>query len=411
MSTSHTVVIGGGVIGASTAYYLARRGQKVTLLEQNELGSGSSFGNAGQITPGHLPLPQPGTMARNLRWLFRRTSPLYVKPRFDLELFDWLLRFTRACNPRHLCKATAMLCRLGEAGDRLFDELAQEMEFGFRNPGRLEVCRTGKSLAAVRKEAILLKSLGFEHRVLSGPEVADFEPALTAEVAGAVYFPRSGCCDPHALVLQLARAAERMGACVREQTEANDVRLSGERVTRVVTNRGEIPTDSAVLTCGAWHGRWTRRLGLRMHLQPGKGYHLDVDRPAECPTFPVVFVEEKIFVNPFDAFLRLAGTMELSGHNLHQVPERLDALAMGARRYLPTLDPTKVRSRWCHWRPMTPDGLPIVGVAPRASNVWVATGHGMLGVTQGPITGELLAQWITEGRTDIDLTELRPDRF
>jgi D-amino-acid dehydrogenase len=411
MSISHTIVVGGGVIGASTAYYLARRGERVTLLEQNELGSGSSFGNAGQITPGHLPLPQPGTMARNLRWLFKRTSPLYVKPRFDLELLDWLLRFTRACNPRHLRKATAVLCELGEAAEDLFDELATELDFGYRKPGRLEVCRGQKSFAAVRAEAQLLSDFGFDYEILTGPDVSRFEPALTENVAGAVFFPRSGCCDPHELVVQLAKAARSCGADVREATKVVELNVRYGRAEGVVTPFGEIAADAVVLACGAWPPSLSRQLGVNLPVQPGKGYHLDVERPAKCPTYPVVFVEEKIFINPLPRVLRLAGTMELSGHNLNQIPDRLQMLQVGASRYLPGINGARIMSRWCHWRPMTPDGLPVIGVTPWVQNVWIATGHGMLGLTQGPSTGKLLADWISEGRPRMDVRPLRPGRF
>lgn len=411
MPTKHTIVVGGGVIGACTAYYLARRGERVTLLEQNELGSGSSFGNAGQITPGHLPLPQPGTMARNIRWLFKRTSPLYVKPRFDRDLLNWLLRFTRACNPRHLRLATTMLCRLGDAANELFAELAGEMDFGYQMRGRLEVCRTERSLSAVRREAELLEDLGYEYRVLNGPEVAQFEPALSDNVAGAVFFPKSGCCDPHAFVLSLAKAAQSLGADVREATEVTDIAQIGSRASGVVTRHGQIHADAIVLTCGAWRSRFFKRLGVRLHVQPGKGYHLDIERPAKCPTHPVVFVEEKIFTNPLPQCLRLAGTMELSGYNLRQIPARLDMLEIGARRYMPAMNGSRVLSRWCHWRPMTPDGLPIIGITPSVENIWIGTGHGMLGLTQGPITGKLLADWIADGRPSMDLTPLRMNRF
>jgi D-amino-acid dehydrogenase len=154
-----------------------------------------------------------------------------------------------------------------------------------------------------------------------------------------------------------------------------------------------------------------RPLGLNIPVQPGKGYHVDVDRPANAPRLPVVLMEERIFVSPLDDFLRMAGTMEFSGFNLQARPERLDMLLRGAGRYLPEVPQLPVRSRWCHLRPMTPDGLPIIGRVPCVENAWVATGHGMLGLTQGPITGRLLAEWIIDGTTSIDLARVRPDRF
>jgi D-amino-acid dehydrogenase len=150
---------------------------------------------------------------------------------------------------------------------------------------------------------------------------------------------------------------------------------------------------------------------MRLPIQPGKGYHLDVQRPEAVPATPVVLVEERIFVTPIDDFLRLAGTMEFSGFNLKQRPARIDMLSAGASRYLAGISRAEVRSRWCHLRPMTPDGLPIIGRVPHIDNVWIAAGHGMLGLTQGPITGKLLADWIGGGKTSLDLAALRPDRF
>ena len=179
----------------------------------------------------------------------------------------------------------------------------------------------------------------------------------------------------------------------------------------VIIPHEEIRVNAVVLACGAWAPRLADRLGIRLPVQPGKGYHLDVERPEAAPAMPVVLVEERIFVTPIDDFLRLAGTMEFSGFNLLQRPARIDMLAAGASRYLPGVQRAQERSRWCHLRPMTPDGLPIIGRVPQVPNVWIATGHGMLGVTQGPITGKLVADWIGDGKTSLDLSPLRPERF
>lgn len=411
MSNGHTVVIGGGVVGAATAYYLAKQGNDVTLLEQGQLASGCSQGNAGQVTPGHLPLPQPGTMWRNLRWLFSSTSPLYVAPRLDLSLMQWLWQFNRACNEPHLRRATRILCELGEAGATLFDQLVSDIDLRYQNKGRLEICRSMRSFVAACEEAELLRECGFESQRLSGDQVQQFEPAIQIDVAGAIYYPNSGFCNPHALVTQLAAAAEALGAKFQLNTPVTDLRIEQGRAVAVISPHQEVRADAVVLACGAWAPRLARRLGMRLPVQPGKGYHLDVERPDVAPAMPVVLVEERIFVTPIDDFLRMAGTMEFSGFNLLQRPARIDMLAAGTGRYIPGVAQAPERSRWCHLRPMTPDGLPIIGRVPQVPNVWIAAGHGMLGVTQGPITGKLVAEWIGTGKTSIDLTPLRPERF
>ncbi len=186
-SSLRTVVVGGGVIGVATAYYLAKLGQAVTLVEQSDVCSGCSQGNAGQITPGHLPLPQPGTIGRNLGWALRSTSPLYIRPRWDVGLFNWLWQFTRACNHQQMRQATQILGQLGRASLELFEQLASDSSFSYQRSGRLEVCRTQRALLAVQQEAALLRALGFTSRLLSGGEVHELEPAVTETVAGGVY--------------------------------------------------------------------------------------------------------------------------------------------------------------------------------------------------------------------------------
>jgi D-amino-acid dehydrogenase len=412
MSENHTVVIGGGVIGVAAAYFLAKRGAQVTLLEQNdELCAGSSRGNAGQVTPGHLPLPQPGTLSRNLRWLLNPRSPLYVAPRIDFALLRWLWRFHKACNERHLRMATEVLCGLGAASAEIFEQLATILDVRYQYLGRLEVCRGERSFQAVRKEAVMLREFGFDHRVLRGDEVNQFEPAIEGPVAGAIYFPDSGYCNPQTFTLQLADAARRFGATIRTHATVTDLRVDNGRLSRITTSEEEIAPDAAIVACGSWSPQLVRWLGIHLPVQPGKGYHLDVDQPQRCPQIPAVLMEERIFASPIDDFLRLAGTMEFSGFNLVARPKRLEMLAIGAARYFPEVPQLAVRSRWCHLRPMTPDGLPVIGRLPRVTNVWMGTGHGMLGFTQGPVTGKLLAEGTLGDEPSIDLSAVRPDRF
>jgi len=241
--------------------------------------------------------------------------------------------------------------------------------------------------------------------------VREFEPAIETDVVGGVYYANSGYCNPQTFVLRLADAAKRLGATIQTHIPVIDLRLENGRLKSVLTSGEPIEADAAVLACGSWAPELSRRLGCALPVQPGKGYHVDIDRPERCPSIPVVLMEERIFVSPIDDFLRLAGTMEFSGFNLNPRPERLEMLPLGAGRYFSHVPTARIRSRWCHLRPMTPDGLPIIGRVPHVSNLWIATGHGMLGLTQGPITGRLLAEWIVDGQPSIDLAALRPDRF
>lgn len=410
MASPHIVVVGGGVIGVSTAYYLAKQGQRVTLIEQNDLCSGSSHGNAGQLTPEHPPVNQPGMILRNLLWLFKPKSPLYIPLRFDPKLLAWLWRFQRACRPHRVHHAMEVLGQLGKASMELFDQFASEFDFGYQDQGRLEICRTQKGFHALQKEAQSLQEMEFPSRILTATEVVELEPAITGQVAGAVHFLSARHCNPRTFVIRLAEAAVELGLEISAPEQVTDIHIESNHV-RVATSNDELQADSVVLACGAWACRLARRLGLRLPIQPGKGYHLDIDPPARCPKIPLAMFEERMVVTPIDDFLRLAGTMELSGFNLRQHPTRLEMLAEGAARYLSDVTGAKERSRWCHLRPMSADGLPLVGPVPGKHNIWIATGHGMLGLTQGPITGKLVAEGILQQKPSMDLALLRPDRF
>jgi len=411
MEKIDTIVVGGGVVGISTAYFLAKRGQKVVLLEQGEVCSGCSRGNAGQITPGHLPLPTPGTIWRNLRWLFDSRSPLYIPPRVDFSLLKWLIRFQAACNPKHLRMATEVLCELGGESFKLYESLSSQLGFDFQNDGRVEVCHGVKAFSAAKLEAELLSEFGFDHTLLRGSEVNQFEPGIKTDVAGAIYFPESAACDPQQFVLGLAAAAKELGVVIREQTTVDSLIPNAASGVGVKVGEERLDANSLVLTVGSWASKWSRQLSHSLPVQPGKGYHIEISSDDETVKHPVVLLEERIFVTPMKNRLRLAGTMEFSGFNTKLRQKRLDMLTRGAERYFPGMSERPVSSEWCHMRPMTSDGLPIIGPLEHHPNIWVATGHGMLGVTQGPITGKLLSEWICDQQPSIDLSPVSPARF
>lgn len=410
------VVVGGGVIGVSTAYELARRGADVVLLERDEIGTGASMGNAGTIAVGHPPLNRPGRVAQAFRHLTDPTSPLYVKPRVDPGLWRWLLGFARSCTEAHVRHCMAIMAPLGRHATAAFERvLAEErIECGYSTGGYLEVCATEAGLAGARDEAVVIGAHGYEPEVVDGQEARRREPALAPGVIGAVHYHESATLIPSLFLGRLAGAAERRGVAIRRGVDVVGVTRAGASVTGVTITSGEtVPADAVVLATGPFSLGLVRPFGLRLPVQPGKGYHRDIDvGPNGAPKMRIacVLAEHAVFCTPMDTAVRFAGTMEFSGENHVLRPERLRQLTTAARSAFPAMGTARPRSEWCGLRPMSVDGLPIVGPVPGVDGLFLATGHGMLGLTLGPVTGEIVAKQVLEG-ADQRADGLLPDRF
>jgi D-amino-acid dehydrogenase len=408
---SEVVVIGGGVVGVSLAYYLVRKGLRVTLVEQARVGSGCSRGNAGQITPGHFPVPHVPQLFRRLPALLKARSPLHVEPAILTRRWRWFLRWTRAMSPGHLRETTSLLGRIGLLSLQLFEELAQQLAFGYQRRGRLEIAATEESFCHLKREAKLLGQIGFRYEVLSGPEIRSWERCVAGDMAGGIYYPESAHCDPYRFVMELAALARQHGLQVLEQTRVDDLLVHHHRAVAARAGHRWLSAEHFVLATGPWSPKLAKRVALELPIELAKGYHVDLSLPAgRGPEHPLVLTEERLFVTPLEDRLRLAGRLEFRGFNLELDRVALELLRKGATRYLPIRDST-VLDEWTHVRPMSPDGLPFVGPVPWCPNLWIAAGHGMLGLTQAPATGFLLAEWLTGEPLNWDLSPLRPERF
>lgn len=412
-----TIIVGGGVIGVCCAYYLAKRGARVTVLERDEIGKAASYGNAGCIAPGHAPINKPGRVRQALKSLFDPLSPLYVAPRPDPALVKWLWAFSRTCTDRHLQVSMRALAALGHATRRLFDDLVQteKLECCFRAEGYHEVYLTDSALASGKQEAAVMSSFGFHPQVLTGPALRECEPALNEQVVGGVFHPEAATVNPYAFVLEMAKRAEGYGVRFRAGSEVAALRVKDGKLRGVQTQSGEIlEAESIVLAGGAYIRPLVRRLGIRLPLQPAKGYHRDCEAPERRPSLlgrACVLAENMVFCTPMDGFVRFAGTLEFSGVNHEIRRPRLEQLTNASRRYLRTMHNPIIRSEWCGLRPCLPDGLPAVGPVPAYPGLLVATGHAMAGLTLAPVTGKLISECIVDGSPGIEITALRPDRF
>jgi len=412
----HIVIVGAGVIGVCAARFLAQRGARVTVVDAGEVGGGASSGNAGLLSLGHLPIPQPGVVGTALKWMWRGDSPLYIKPRADPSLLAWLWRFRAACNARALESSMRVLGELSAATVGMFEQFHDESggAFHYERRGYYEVYRTPEGFAQGKHHAAITARHGFGHEVVDGDALREREPAIAENLVGAVFYPDSAQCNPHAFVRAVADLARADGAEVLEHAPVASVDVVDGRAVGVTLGDGrEIRADMVVMAAGAWSVELLRPIGVKIPMQPAKGYHLDVPTPEPALRTAIVLGEANMAVTPMDGFVRLAGTLEFSGLNLDMRRERLEMLLRGARGFLKGYDGEIARlSEWVGLRPCSPDGLPILGWAPRMEGLFLATGHGMLGLTQGPASGKLVAEALLDGRaTTMDIGAMSPGRF
>jgi D-amino-acid dehydrogenase len=414
MKQGPTVIIGGGITGLCTAYYLVKRDQPVVVISRDPFGDGASSGNAGILAAGHLPLPRPGLAVKALRWMLDRQSPLYIPPRLDPALIRWFWNFHRACNQRQISHCMDILAPLGRRALECWQDILAAGDFAcdFRSRGWLEVYRTRAGCREATAEGDQVQDLGFEVVNLSGPELRAREPAFGPEVAGAVHYCDSASLDPLAFMTGLPAWLEERGVVFRSGEEVSELMVSRDRCVGVRLATGdEVRGADTVLAAGIWSAGLAKAAGLNLPMQAGKGYHLDLEPPSPPLETPAVLMERAIAVTPMADRLRLAGTVEFSGVNRNLVASRVRMLSAGASEYLSGISGARGLTEGCDLRPCTADGLPVLGWAPHLQGLLISTGGAKMGMTLGPALGQLAAELLLEGRTSLDVTSLQADRF
>ncbi|MEU8860315.1 NAD(P)/FAD-dependent oxidoreductase [Streptomyces umbrinus] len=414
------VVVGGGVVGLCTAYYLAVAGVPVEVVERRGLGSGVSRGNAGWVCLSHsTPVPAPGVVRYALRSLGRPDSPLYLRPLPDPAFVRWLWRFWRSSTPAAFRRGYAAIAELNQDTFDLFDGLREAgVDTTLTRPGMvhafLSATEARHHLAVQREMADGRYPMPDD--VTTGPGARLLDDALSSRVRAAYLVEGEGVVDPEAFARALGEALAGLGVKVHENAEATGFRSSGGRVTALRTAQGEIPCSAVVVAAGMRSPGLLRALGSPLPLQAGKGYSFSVDLDP-APRHTLYFGERKAVASPIGGTTRIGGTMELSGNNNRLDWRRIVAVALASRHYLGRWfdDPddlvSLIRDPWVGGRPFLPDGLPVIDRVPGSENAFAATGHGMLGVTLGPVTGHRLAEYIRTGRKPEALAPFRFDRL
>jgi D-amino-acid dehydrogenase len=415
--SKHIVIIGGGVIGLAVAYYAQQRGHRVTVLERGAAGHDScSLGNAGMIVPSHFtPLAAPGMVALGLKWMWNPESPFYVQPRLDGDLLAWGLKFWRAATPARARAAAPLIRDLSYASRACFEELAAQpgFDFGLEKRGLLMLCQTQHALDEEAQTAAKARALNIPAEVLDAKATAALEPGVRMDIAGAVLFPQDCHLTPQRFLADLQRAVIGAGGEVLFDSEVTGWRCESRKIVAARTARGEIAGDEFVLCGGAWSAELARELRLALPMQAGKGYSLTLPHPRQLPKLCAIFTEARVAVTPMNGTLRFGGTMEIAGLNERINSRRVAGIIKSVPRYYPDFSPDDFASLrpWSGLRPCSPDGLPYLGRTRAYENLCLATGHAMMGLSLGPITGQFIASILSGEKPALDLQLLDPDRY
>jgi D-amino-acid dehydrogenase len=413
---NRVVVIGGGVIGLTAAWALRKRGWNVTVVTNREFGYGASRVNAGWISPGWAePVPSPGLVRTSMRWMLSSSSPLYIQPRPSPEFLRWVVEFWRHCNATDFWHGVDALAGLGKQAFATFDEMrADGIAYEEHRDGILFVFLTPAGLDAQME--VFARFTPLNGLQIQGPIVGDdlrqMEPNLTNRVYGGIWMTQERSIRPDSLNRGLVAWLEEKGVDLRSNTTVEGLTVERDRVTNVVLDRGRIETDAVLIAAGSWTPAIARYAKRRVPIQGGKGYSLDyTPSPVEI-RHPIEIFDYRHVITPLDGMTRLAGTMEFSGNNAIIRPERVAAIVRGTANIIrdwPTdLSIPVVGSGL---RPMSPDGLPIVGNLKGYRNLAVATGHGMMGLTLGPATAVAIADFMTNNGSRDILKPFDPARF
>ncbi|MDO5505686.1 MAG: FAD-dependent oxidoreductase [Pseudoxanthomonas suwonensis] len=410
------VVVGAGAIGLACALALQQGGRQVRVIDAGRVGGGSSHGNCGTITPSHAPpLAAPGTVLRALKWMLTPDAPLYVAPRADPALWRWLSRFALRCNTRDWRRsALGKAALLNDSRTRLVDWIGRyRLDCDFVETGEDYVFRTQRALDEEQFEIPLLRELGVEVLEIDGRRYEAEDPAMKPGLAGAVRFTGDAALRPDSYVKELARVLRESGGQIQEHCALQALVAEGDGY-RLQTSQGALHVREVVVAAGAWSPRLAAALRLpwlRHVIQPGKGYSITYDRPALVPKRPLILKERSVCVSSWPGGYRLGSTMEFSGFDESLNERRLAALERGAAEYLHEPVGPRVRERWFGWRPMSLDDMPLIGPVPGREGLWLATGHGMMGIGMSAGTGQLLADLVTGREPTIDPAPYAPARF
>lgn len=416
MSEKKVIIVGAGIVGLCSAYYLQAAGHQVTIIDSGDGTQNCSVGNAGFFCPSHvIPLAAPGIITQGLKWMLNEKSPFYVKPSLNKELLAWGWEFKKASTKSKVAKAAPVLHALTTKSRDLAEVMMDESQLhgGYTKSGLLMVCKTENTLYHEIEAAALARSFGQRAETLSREEAEKLNPGLEFNMAGAVYFPDDTMASPHFLVRALQHDLMQKGVQFHFDTFVTGFKTHQNKIVGIEAIDQAFEADEYVITTGTHTGGLLKPIGLKLPMQGGKGYSFTLAEPPATPKVPSILVDGRVSMSPMLDGLRFSGTMEINGLDPKINEKRIEGIIDSALEFCPQFmrEDFDEIIPWAGFRPCTPDGLPYLGRPAAYSNMIIAAGHAMLGLTLGPVSGKIVADMVSGTPVFTDISLLDPDRY
>lgn len=411
-------IIGGGIIGLSSALYLHRSGWEVTVLDKGDFNDNCSYGNCGYICPSHfIPLATPGVVKQGLKWMWNSRSPFYVQPRLDMNLFRWGLKFMRSANKEQVEKAAIPLRDIALISQQEYVSWLSmpEFNFAYEHKGLLEIFQTEAGADHAKHTVERSHELGLsDTKLLSKDELQALEPQTRINGMGAILFNCDAHCYPNKLMQQLISYLRMSGVKLIPNQEVINFKTQGGRISKLFTATGSYEQDEVVMAAGSWSRSVAKKLGIKIPLMPGRGYSVTLEDSPYKVNYPAVLLEGRAAITPMDGNkIRFGGTMEITSHKTPPRMNRVQGILDAVKRFYPDFEvPLPPQEKiWYGYRPCSADGLPYIGRVKNIANVTVATGHSMLGLSLGAGTGKLVDEIVNHRASSMDILPFRVERF
>ena len=409
------VIIGGGVVGLWCAWHLQRAGRQVTIVDKGDFTDGCSYGNAGMIVPSHfIPMASPGIVASGLRWMFKRDSPFYIRPRLSLELLQWLYLFNKSATKKHVEESSALLRDMHEESRALYAQLNQSSGFNFEFQQK-GILMLYKSAAAERDEVETAEKahhLGIEANQLSRDQLNQIEPGIEMSVRGAIHYPGDAHLTPQLFMKQMIDFLKHSGVEFMAGAEVEKLNDQGDLGCEIsIEGKEKLRSKHAIVASGSWAAKLLKQSGYYMPIVDGKGYSMTLPDMVTKPSIPSILHEARVAITPMGSHLRISGTLEISGMDDKINQHKVDSIVCAVPEYYPQLQIPSPGKVWFGYRPCTPDGLPCIGRWKEGSSIIMATGHAMMGLSLAPVTGRMVTDLVLDTKMITPSTILHASRF